>query len=150
MTWKITICPPTSHVITILEEKHAYSLGLTCILIQRSTFLYREDFPSHYWKLLYYCSMYLQVTICKSLLLFKFIGLDLTTHTPRMEFVICCDMNVNFLIDSNFKLQISVLLLSYYIFHIVDFTSIINENAGSAIDNILSIIVGLILLRCHH
>ena len=103
--------------------------------------MYREDllnlcYPSQYWKLPYYCSMHLQVTLFKSLPLFKFIELDLTTHKPRMEFIICSYLNVNFLIDSNFKLQISLLILSDCLFHKVEFQVELTKNTGSAIDNI--------------
>jgi endonuclease/exonuclease/phosphatase family metal-dependent hydrolase len=63
--------------------------------------------------------------------------LDLTLtylHKSRIEFVICGDFNVNFLTDSNLKLQLSLLLQSYKMFHTIDFPTTTTNSSSSAMD----------------
>jgi hypothetical protein len=57
-------------------------------------------------------------------------------HKPSIKFVICGDLNVNFLTDSNLNLQITLLLQSYIMFHTIDFPTRTTKNFSSAIDNI--------------
>jgi exonuclease III len=57
--------------------------------------------------------------------------LDLTLkhlYKPRTEFIICDDLNVNFLIDTDFKLQLSLLFQTYNLFCIVEFPTRFNKN----------------------
>jgi len=77
-----------------------------------------------YWNLLYYCSKYLQITLTPP---GNFYFLDVLKmilkhlHEPRSDFMICNDLTVNFLIDTTFKPQVSLLFQSYNMFHVVDF-----------------------------
>ena len=42
-------------------------------------------------------------------------------YKPKIEFLLCGHLNVNYLIDRNCKLQLSVLLQTYNMAHSVDF-----------------------------
>jgi meiotically up-regulated gene 157 (Mug157) protein len=42
-------------------------------------------------------------------------------HSPKVEFVICGDINVNYLIDSNRKLNVDSLISSYNLSSTVNF-----------------------------
>jgi hypothetical protein len=53
-----------------------------------------------------------------------------------VEFVIWSDFNVNFLIDSSSAQQLSFLLQSYNLFHVVDSPTRMTKDLGTAIDNI--------------
>jgi exonuclease III len=57
-------------------------------------------------------------------------------HKSKTEFVICGDINVNYITDNNWKEQLSLLLSTYNLVHTVDFPTRINRNLGTAIDNI--------------
>jgi hypothetical protein len=63
-------------------------------------------------------------------------GLLNVLHSPKVEFVICGDINVNYLIDSNRKLNVDSLLSSYNLSSTVNFPTRVQSNSGSAIDNI--------------
>jgi exonuclease III len=58
-------------------------------------------------------------------------------HKPKSEFIICGDFNINFLTDSTRKMQITLLLQSFNLFHTVDFPTRVTNGASSAIDNIM-------------
>ena len=57
-------------------------------------------------------------------------------HKPRTELILCGDTSVNFLIDSNYKTELSLLLQFYNMFNVTDFLTRINKRLGSAIDGI--------------
>jgi hypothetical protein len=57
-------------------------------------------------------------------------------HKPRTELVLCGDTNVNFLINNNHKMELTLLLQIYNMFYIIDFPARINETSGSATDGI--------------
>jgi hypothetical protein len=66
-------------------------------------------------------------------------------HKQKTEFIICGDLNVNFLSDSNFKFKLSLLFQSYNLFYVVDFPTRFNsinnscrpdKCSGTALDNI--------------
>jgi len=57
-------------------------------------------------------------------------------HKPKVEFIIYGDFNVNFLIDSSSAWQLTLLLQSYNLFHIIDFPTRTTKVSSSAIDNI--------------
>jgi len=56
-------------------------------------------------------------------------------HSPKPEFVICGDINVNYLND-NGKQNLDPLLLSYNLSGTVHFPTRVQNNYSSAIDNI--------------
>jgi hypothetical protein len=55
----------------------------------------------------------------------QFLNLPDTTlkyvYRPKIEFILHGDLNVNYLVDSNHKFQLSVLLQSYKLAHVTDF-----------------------------
>lgn len=55
---------------------------------------------------------------------------------PNTEFIICGDININYLVDTYRKSQLNSLLISYNLFDPVDFPTIIQNTTISAIDNI--------------
>jgi hypothetical protein len=57
-------------------------------------------------------------------------------HDTNLELILCGDININYLVDSNNKKQLDVLLSSFNLFSIVDFPTRIQSNSSSAIDNI--------------
>jgi endonuclease/exonuclease/phosphatase family metal-dependent hydrolase len=60
----------------------------------------------------------------------------MSLYQPKMEFIICGDINIDFLSDSTKKRQFSHLLDSYNISHLVNFPTRFQHNHISAIDNI--------------
>jgi hypothetical protein len=66
-------------------------------------------------------------------------------HKQKTEFIICGDLTVNFLSDSNFKFELSLLLQSYNLCYVVDFPTRFNsinnscrpdKCSATALDNI--------------
>jgi len=57
-------------------------------------------------------------------------------YKQKLEYVICSDSNVNFLIDSSSAQQLTLLLQSYNLFHITDFPTRMTKISFSAMDNI--------------
>ena len=57
-------------------------------------------------------------------------------YTPKLNLVICCNINVNNLNDNDKKNQLDALLNSYNLFSTVDFPSRIYIDSSSAIINI--------------
>ena len=57
-------------------------------------------------------------------------------YKPKTEFIICGDININYLIESNHKNQLSSLLTTYNLSHTVDFATRIQNKSYTAIDNI--------------
>jgi hypothetical protein len=55
---------------------------------------------------------------------------------PKTEILICGDINVDYLIDNDHKKQLSLLLNTYNLSHTVHFPTRIQNNLGTAIDNI--------------
>jgi exonuclease III len=55
---------------------------------------------------------------------------------PGVEFIICGDININYLQDTPKKKQLNSLLLSFNIFSIIDFPTRSQNNSVSLIDNI--------------
>jgi hypothetical protein len=50
--------------------------------------------------------------------------------------MLCGDINVNFLVDSNYKMELITLLQSYNMTNVIEFPTRINEGHGTAIDGI--------------
>jgi endonuclease/exonuclease/phosphatase family metal-dependent hydrolase len=59
-------------------------------------------------------------------------------HKSKTEFVICGDINVNYITDNHWKEQLSLLLSTSNLVYTVDFPTRINRNLGTAIDNIFT------------
>jgi endonuclease/exonuclease/phosphatase family metal-dependent hydrolase len=57
-------------------------------------------------------------------------------YKPKTEFLLCGDINTDYLLDSNQKKYLSSLLTTYNLFHRVDFATRIQNKSGTAIDNI--------------
>ena len=57
-------------------------------------------------------------------------------HKSKVEFIICCDFNVNFLIPSSSAQQLTLLLQSYNLFHTIYFLTRMTKVSSLAIDNI--------------
>jgi hypothetical protein len=57
-------------------------------------------------------------------------------YNPKSEFLICGDLNIDYLSDSNRKKQINLLLTTYNLIHTVNFASRIQNDSSTAIDNI--------------
>ena len=57
-------------------------------------------------------------------------------YDARCELILCGDMNVNYLKDSNHKMELSTLLQSYNMFNVIDFPTRICNESASAIDSI--------------
>jgi hypothetical protein len=55
---------------------------------------------------------------------------------PRTELMLCGDLHVNFLMNSNYKLELTVLLQSYNMTNVIEFPTRINGGHGTAIDGI--------------
>ena len=58
-------------------------------------------------------------------------------YKQKLEYIICSDFNVNFLVDSGSAQQLTLLLQSYNLFHITVFPTRLTKNSFSAMDNIL-------------
>jgi hypothetical protein len=59
-------------------------------------------------------------------------------YKPRTEFLLSGDLNVSNLIDSNWKLQLPVLLQTYNMAQSVDIPTIIHKTSSRAVDNIFN------------
>jgi exonuclease III len=57
-------------------------------------------------------------------------------YNPKSEFIICGDINVDYLNEINQKKQINSLLTTYNLTHTVIFATRIQNNSSTAIDNI--------------
>lgn len=57
-------------------------------------------------------------------------------YTPKLNLIICGDININYLNDNDKMNQLDALLKSYNLFSIVKFPTRICNNASTAIDNI--------------
>jgi exonuclease III len=66
----------------------------------------------------------------------KLLDIMLSLYHPKTEFIICGDINIDYLSDSFRKQQLSQLLGSYNISHLVNFPTRFQQNHISAIDNI--------------
>ena len=55
-------------------------------------------------------------------------------YTPFTHFIICGDININYLVDHEQKKQLENLLLMYNLIGIIDFPTRINHTSASAID----------------
>lgn len=53
-----------------------------------------------------------------------------------MEFLFCGDYDVNYLSNSDWKRQLSLILSTYNMLHVVNFPTRFQNNHGTAIDNI--------------
>jgi len=54
----------------------------------------------------------------------------------KLEFIMCGDFNVHFFIDSRYAQQLTLLLQSYKLFHIIDFPTRMTKGSSSATVNI--------------
>ena len=61
----------------------------------------------------------------------------MSLYRPKTEFVICGDVNIDYLSDSYSKQQLSQLLGSFNMLHTMNFPTRFQNNHSSAIDNIL-------------
>jgi hypothetical protein len=59
-----------------------------------------------------------------------------TIYCPSVEFIICGDINIDYLKDSSRKKKLNTLLLSFYLFSIIDFPTRSQNKSTSLIDNI--------------
>jgi hypothetical protein len=57
-------------------------------------------------------------------------------YRPKTEFLICGNVNVNYLLDSYHKAQLSTLLNTFNVTHTISFPTRIYHSKGSAINNI--------------
>jgi len=57
-------------------------------------------------------------------------------YTPRLHFIICGDIDINYLNESGNKNQLDNLLLSYNLTSIINFLTRIQNTSAAAIDNI--------------
>jgi hypothetical protein len=57
-------------------------------------------------------------------------------HKPKAEFLICGDINTDYLIEIKRKRQLASLLTTYNLSHAVNFATRIRNNSSTAIDNI--------------
>jgi exonuclease III len=54
----------------------------------------------------------------------------------KTELILCGDINVNFLVDNNYKMELTILLQTYNMTNVIEFLTRINEGHGTAIDGI--------------
>jgi endonuclease/exonuclease/phosphatase family metal-dependent hydrolase len=67
----------------------------------------------------------------------KLLDIMLTSlYHPKTEFIICGDINVDYLLAKSRKQQLSHLLDSYNMSHLVNFPTRSEQNHTSAIDNV--------------
>jgi hypothetical protein len=59
-----------------------------------------------------------------------------TLYNPRLNLIICGDININYLNDSDRKSHLDALLNSYNLFSTVNFPTRMNNDCSSAIDNV--------------
>jgi hypothetical protein len=59
-----------------------------------------------------------------------------TFYTAALDFIVCVDVNINCLIDSARKSQLDPLLFSYNLLDIIKFSTRVQKNSVTAIDNI--------------
>jgi hypothetical protein len=57
-------------------------------------------------------------------------------YTSKQEFIICGDININYLHDSERKNRLDALLRTYNLTGTVNFPTRVQENSAGAIDNI--------------
>jgi endonuclease/exonuclease/phosphatase family metal-dependent hydrolase len=57
-------------------------------------------------------------------------------YKPKVEFLLCGDLNIDYLSNSSRKQQFSILLNTYNMSHTVNFPTRFEKNHASAIDNI--------------
>jgi exonuclease III len=57
-------------------------------------------------------------------------------HKPKTEFLLCGDINIDYLLESNRKKHLSSLLTTYNLSHSVDFATRMQNKSSTAIDNI--------------
>jgi hypothetical protein len=57
-------------------------------------------------------------------------------YTPKLNFVICCNINVNYLNGNDKKNQLDAVLNSYNLFSTIDFPTRIYSDSSLAIINI--------------
>ena len=57
-------------------------------------------------------------------------------HKPKTEFLLCGDINIDYLLESNCKRHLSSLLTTYNLSHTVDFATRMKNKSSTAIDNI--------------
>jgi endonuclease/exonuclease/phosphatase family metal-dependent hydrolase len=60
----------------------------------------------------------------------------LLLYRPFIEFLICGDFNIDYLLNDNRKKQLSVLFNTFNIIHTVNFPTRLQKNHASAIDNV--------------
>jgi hypothetical protein len=66
-------------------------------------------------------------------------GLDATLkylYNPKSEFLICGDINIDYLGESNRKKQMNSLLTTYNLIHIVNFATRTQNGSSTSVDNI--------------
>jgi exonuclease III len=66
-------------------------------------------------------------------------GLDATLkylYNPKFEFIICGDININYLNENNEKKEVNYLLKTYSLSHTVNFATRIQNYSSTVIDNI--------------
>jgi hypothetical protein len=61
-----------------------------------------------------------------------------------IDFIICGDININFLINSDRKRQLETLLKTYHSTSVVNFPTHTQQNSASALDNFLLILLCLV------
>jgi hypothetical protein len=59
-----------------------------------------------------------------------------TLHIPKLHFIICGDISINYLNESGNKNQLDNLLLSYNLTSIINFPTTVQNTSATAIDNI--------------
>ena len=57
-------------------------------------------------------------------------------YTSTLEYIICGDININYLVDSDKKSQLEALLEMYNLISVVKFPTCTQQNSATAIDNI--------------
>jgi exonuclease III len=59
-------------------------------------------------------------------------------YNPKSEFIICRDLNINYLHENNHKKEVNSLLKTYTLSHTVNFATRIQNSLNTAIDNIFT------------
>ena len=68
--------------------------------------------------------------------LLKLDAIHQSLYTPMLHFIICGDININYLNESKNKNQLDNLLLSYNLASIINFLTRLQNTSVTAIDNI--------------